>query len=281
MPSESELLTYYHSGYRIELGKGKRPSKHRLWRIAALGARRAADLLPRIPSVARTMDVGCGAGELVFMLSSCGDDARGFDPDSHYIDWARRVIGPAVERNSVDTIQIEPSSLDLVTMYHVLEHMRDPGSVVRKCASWLKAGGLMVIEVPNLESTVQAPGHQYQKAHLHYFNETSLVTMGSRAGLRMEQSGAYDYRENLRCYLRKDEKVEPLPLDPDNASHILQILAGHRLLPHYLSTHPYRRVWGRCSRTVSEVFHSTLRTDQQVLGAMRACIKGPHESRGG
>jgi 2-polyprenyl-3-methyl-5-hydroxy-6-metoxy-1,4-benzoquinol methylase len=265
LTSESELQAYYHSGYRIELGKGKRPSKHRLWRLGMVAAIRARDVLPRLPAGARTLDIGCGAGDFVYMLASAGCDARGFDPDSHYMAWAQGLLDSRVERNRIEDVQIAPGSLDAVTIFHAMEHMRDPLSVFRRVNGWLGEGGLFVVEVPNLQFTLQAPGHQYQKGHLFYFNRMSLMAMGTQAGFRVEDGG-YDLAENLCCYFRKASAARPMPTYmPENARAVLAILRKHRPSRHYFKTHPYRRVWYRFSRTISEYANSATRDEAEIL----------------
>jgi SAM-dependent methyltransferase len=265
LPGEKDLASYYSDGYRIELGKGRRPSKGRLWRISKLGCERALDLLKRVPPGSSSLDVGCGAGELVFMLHAAGLRARGFDPDSHYIQWAQSVMGSIVERRRIEEVDFE-QSMDLVTLYHALEHMRDPQAVLDRCAGYLREGGLLVVEVPNFESTVQAPGHQYQKAHLHYFNQHTLTVMASYSNLQFEDGGAYDRGENLRCYFRKNSSKEHLEkASPENVERMLNILRRHRKLAHHGSVHPYRRVWKRLSRTVLERIHSAGRSDDSIL----------------
>lgn len=266
MPGKEDLLAYYSDLYRVEMGKGRRPSKHRLWRLTEAALARACDVLQRAPAPCSSMDVGCGSGELVYLLASAGCDARGFDPDSNYIRWATGIMGPRVERRSIDEVKVEAGSLDLVTMYHVLEHMADPRAVLDQCAGWLKPGGLFVIEVPHFESTVHAPGHQYHKPHLFYFNRFTLSALAADCGLRLEEGGAFDHGENLRCYFRKDAHTQRVEkANPANVEMMLAILRGHRWVGHHLTAHPYRRVWHRLSRTLSESAHAWFVTDQQIL----------------
>ena len=51
-----------------------------------------------------------------------------------------------------DCDKIENNSLDLATMFHVIEHVDDPKTVVRKVADWLKPGGIFALETPNIDS---------------------------------------------------------------------------------------------------------------------------------
>jgi 2-polyprenyl-3-methyl-5-hydroxy-6-metoxy-1,4-benzoquinol methylase len=265
LPSLDDLRHYYRSVYRVEIGKGKIPSKRRLWRICRAGLERALDLLPRLAEGARTLDIGCGAGELVYLLRAAGCDANGFDPDARYIDWARGIMGGAVEENTIEGFA--PSrDFDATFLYHVLEHMPDPRHVFHRCGEWLKEGGLLVVEVPNVEARNQAPGHQYIKPHLHYFNKTTLTVLGGQHGFTVEEGGTYNSDENLRCYFRKDVRAErPESRQPGNAERVQALLAGHDRLSHYTSTIPYARLWARVSRTVAEALRTLGRTHEAIL----------------
>jgi SAM-dependent methyltransferase len=266
LPSSAELDAWYRSGYRLEYKGIRRPSTARLWRLTRVAVARALDLAPRLPPSATTLDIGCGAGELVFMLRALGHQSAGFDPDANYMEWARQTLGPFVSASRIDDYQVAPASLDAVTMFHVLEHLRDPTDVLRRIAGWLRPGGLLVIEVPHLEATVQGPGHQFHKAHLHYFNQPTLVAAAARAGFAFAEGGAFDAGENLRCYFLRTAEATPAALPgPQNAARLLAILRGHRRASHYLSFTPYRRAWGRLRRTISERLHSIGKTQQQIL----------------
>ncbi len=265
LPSRDDLRHYYRSVYRVEIGKGKVPSKRRLWRICRAGLERALDLLPRLPAGARTLDIGCGAGELVYLLRAAGCDAHGFDPDARYIGWARGSLGDAVEENTIESFA--PShDFDAVFLYHALEHMPDPRHVFQRCGEWLKEGGLLVVEVPNVEARNQAPGHQYIKPHLHYFNQATLTVLAGQHGFTLAEGGTYNNHENLRCYFRKDARSERRESrQPGNAERVQARLAGHSWLSHYTSIIPYARLWARFSRTVAEVVRTMGRTREAIL----------------
>jgi SAM-dependent methyltransferase len=53
----------------------------------------------------------------------------------------------------VETASSLPENkVDLITMFHVIEHVDDPGAVVRQISRWLSAGGIFALETPNLDS---------------------------------------------------------------------------------------------------------------------------------
>jgi SAM-dependent methyltransferase len=103
---------------------------------------------------ARLLDAGAGRGRFVAAARAAGYDAVGIEPSARGTGAASG-LDTAVRRVSIEEAEIEPSSLDLVTLWHVLEHLDDPGGALSRIAAWLRPGGALVVGVPNLDS-VQA-----------------------------------------------------------------------------------------------------------------------------
>lgn len=81
-------------------------------------------------------------------------------------------------------------AFDLVTAFHILEHLPDPQSALRQIVRWLAPGGRAVVEVPNFESL----GRRLFEAdwygldlpfHLSHFTRESLTRFVERAGGRV------------------------------------------------------------------------------------------------
>jgi 2-polyprenyl-3-methyl-5-hydroxy-6-metoxy-1,4-benzoquinol methylase len=137
----------------------------------------------RLPP-ARTLDVGCGHGALVMLLSRAGYDAKGLELSPWVVDFARRTFGVPVLLGPLEAQSLKPGSLDVITMMDVLEHLVDPMATVDAAFSALCEGGILVIQTPaapaNLswEEMVDA-NHPFlplmkERGHLYLFNQTSL-----------------------------------------------------------------------------------------------------------
>ena len=96
----------------------------------------------------RVLDVGAGRGLLVQALRARGFDTRGIDP-------ARRVL-PGVPVEHAHLEEHAEHDLDAAVMWHVLEHLDDPGAALRRVHGWLRPGGLLLVAVPNVESAQRA-----------------------------------------------------------------------------------------------------------------------------
>lgn len=106
-------------------------------------------------SGARVLDVGCGAGLLSEALARRGARVTAIDLAPELIKVARlHRLESDVEVDyrlqSVESLAAdEPATFDAVTCMEMLEHVPDPGAVIRACATLLKPGGQLFVSTLN------------------------------------------------------------------------------------------------------------------------------------
>ena len=100
-------------------------------------------------TVHEVLDMGCGIGNFVGWAGEHGMHAVGAEVDPPAIEEARSL---GLEVMQVDRVadSIEPGSLDVVTMWDVIEHLVDPAAAVRDLVPLLRPGGLMILETPDV-----------------------------------------------------------------------------------------------------------------------------------
>jgi SAM-dependent methyltransferase len=76
--------------------------------------------------------------------------------------------------------QIQGEKYDIVSLFHVLEHMPNPIAAFDRLASLINPCGSLIIEVPNIEQADAAPSNIFFKAHLFYFSAATLIACASR-----------------------------------------------------------------------------------------------------
>jgi 2-polyprenyl-3-methyl-5-hydroxy-6-metoxy-1,4-benzoquinol methylase len=123
---------------------------------ALLDRRKLRHILRTLPSPPRScLDVGCGNGRYLRELARSGVPRQGLigiDLDERLVDRLRNDGFRAYCQRIEDCDQIEPHSLSLITMFHVIEHLNDPRRATGRLAHWLAPGGVLAIETPNYES---------------------------------------------------------------------------------------------------------------------------------
>ncbi|MCJ0764044.1 bifunctional 2-polyprenyl-6-hydroxyphenol methylase/3-demethylubiquinol 3-O-methyltransferase UbiG [Variovorax terrae] len=104
----------------------------------------------------RVLDVGCGGGILADSMARQGADVLGIDLATKALKVAQlhalEAQTPRVQYREISAEQLaaeSPESFDVVTCMEMLEHVPDPGSVVRACATLVKPGGWVFFSTIN------------------------------------------------------------------------------------------------------------------------------------
>jgi SAM-dependent methyltransferase len=120
-----------------------------------LDRRKFAGILAALPRPAGSfLDVGCGTGRFLRLMEAQGvprSRCWGIELDDDVVERLRGEGYPAL-RERVENAELPAGELDLVTMFHVIEHVDDPGAVIGRIAGWLAPGGILALETPNVDS---------------------------------------------------------------------------------------------------------------------------------
>lgn len=167
---------------------GGQPRLHRLVGPLLSGFdRQRLSMLRSVAPPARLLDVGAGRGRFVQSARAAGYDAAGIEPSSRGVAAARALRAP-VARAGVLEAEVADGSLPAVTLWHVLEHLEDPGAALSRIRSWLVPGGTLLIGVPNLSSAqarLGGPGRWYHldvPRHRVHFTTAGLHALLARQG---------------------------------------------------------------------------------------------------
>ena len=104
---------------------------------------------------ARVLDVGCGAGLLSEAMAREGAHVTALDLAPELIDVARLHLLESVLQVDYQLVSAEelaaqaPASFDAITCMEMLEHVPDPGSILRACATLLRPGGKLFVSTLN------------------------------------------------------------------------------------------------------------------------------------
>ena len=155
--------------------------------LALFDRQRLALLREVAPAPGRLLDAGAGRGRFVAAARAAGYDARGIEPSP----GAAAQGGPGVELGTIEDAVVEPSSLDAVALWHVLEHVDDPAAALGSVAGWLRPGSGLLIGVPNLASFQAKLGgerwfHLDLARHRTHFTPAGLRALLERTGFAVE-----------------------------------------------------------------------------------------------
>lgn len=135
----------------------------------------------------RVLDVGCGGGILSESMAQRGAIVTGIDLGEKALNVAKLhslESGVSVDYQKVSAealAEATPASYDVVTCLEMLEHVPNPASIIRACATLVKPGGYVFF------STI----HRNPKAYLH-------AVIGAEYLLRMLPRGTHDYAKFIK-----------------------------------------------------------------------------------
>ncbi len=155
-------------------------------RLALLNARWRLDLIRKIKSSGKLLEIGCARGDFLRVAREYFDTS-GVEPNPDLAESSSRVA--PVHR---DIIERTPwTGFDIVASFHVIEHVDSPRSFIDAAAQRLKSDGLLVIETPNIDSLpfklLKSRWRQFIPEHYFFFSPKTISRLLSDHGLKIER----------------------------------------------------------------------------------------------
>jgi 2-polyprenyl-3-methyl-5-hydroxy-6-metoxy-1,4-benzoquinol methylase len=147
------------------------------------------------------LDIGCGGGTFLHVARSYGFVSHGMDSSARAVEIARNQYGLAVRSGEIGSNVWGTDRFDIVTMFHVLEHLPDPMLGISYAAGLLKPEGILIIQVPNI-SSIQA--RLFRNAwygldvprHVVNFTPKAIKCLFAKLGFEYFQSSRFSLRDN-------------------------------------------------------------------------------------
>ena len=241
-PNEDEIRNFYSKDYRIEYKGTHKPKLKHVYRAGKIALSRREFIKDILTDGDILLDIGAGGGEFVYLMNKFGYETHGIEPNVGYGSYAQQELEVPIQIGFVQQVGLQENFYDVVAMHHVLEHLDDPYSALKKIHKSLHEDGFLVVEVPNIESTCAVPSGRFHAAHLYNFNPESLEQMGGNAGFSIYKTQISADGGVITTIFQKSEKKEPGSSEiPGNFDRISAIIKKHSALTHYLTPNPYLR----------------------------------------
>lgn len=145
------LQTYYEGEYHAPLLRDTPSPLRRM--VQRVGVLKQRWYVERFCRGGHLLDVGCGSGLFLEEMQHSGRwHLTGVEPDADVAATTREQLGIPVVPHLFEQANLPAASQDVITLWHVLEHVYAPRYVLHKAWHLLKPGGYLVFAVPNYES---------------------------------------------------------------------------------------------------------------------------------
>ncbi len=180
LPNDEALKIYYSHNYREDYKKTYTPKLKHIRRAGLAAKSRISFIKNNIKNISnmKLLDVGAGGGEFVYLASKNGFDAQGIEPNVGYSSFAREEYGVNIKTLTLNALKAD--TVNIITLFHVFEHMSNPQKVIERLSHILKKDGHLLIEVPNIFQRDASPHNIFFKAHLFYYSKYTLISAASK-----------------------------------------------------------------------------------------------------
>lgn len=170
------------------------------------------------------LDVGCGVGSFLRLARDEGYETSGVELSRYAAEHAWNNFGLRVFNSELNDAGFAPKTFDIITLWHVLEHVTDPKKFLIEVNRLLKKNGLLVVEVPNIGSIaarislmnweLMAP-----KEHLFYFNPHTINRLLKETGFSTIKNQTYFWTTPAMVIKAKADSIK------NNGNAILKLIA--------------------------------------------------------
>jgi len=136
----------------------------------------------------KLLDIGCGSGLFLKSCKDAGLQGEGIDVSNNALNFARDEFGLNVYNKTTEDLINEGKKYDMITMWHVLEHITEPVVELSRMKELLSPNGYLLIEVPNLNSIKfrmsgkKWKGGNHPLYHRSFFTSRSLSETLNKSG---------------------------------------------------------------------------------------------------
>lgn len=192
-PQSEKLSKYYESdAYISHSGKsyGLISPVYKMVRRYAIG-RKIGIVNKHSPGKKRILDVGCGTGNFLAAAARNGWQATGVEVNKE----ARKIAGQTVKTEIYSSVFEIPSKnkYEVITMWHVLEHVDNLEYALKKIKELLITKGILILALPNSNSYDAKwykefwAGYDVPR-HLYHFTQDSILYLAKEYKLKLKQT---------------------------------------------------------------------------------------------
>ncbi len=192
-PEDDDLGRYYESPDYLSHNTGASGFTGRLYKfLREKNIKRKFNIINRLIRTGTILDIGCGTGELLNYFQNNNWRCQGIEPNVKARNFAKAQYDLKVEEESAIK-NFTPESFDIITMWHVLEHVPDVNRRMQQTKHLLKKQGYLIIALPNPVSWDALFYKKYWAGldvprHLYHFSPDAFKRLANKHNLQIISS---------------------------------------------------------------------------------------------
>jgi 2-polyprenyl-3-methyl-5-hydroxy-6-metoxy-1,4-benzoquinol methylase len=186
--NSEEISKYYESEDYISHTDGKRSLFEKTYQfIKNIALKKKLKIIKSCsPSKGNLLDIGSGTGDFLLAANSSGWKTIGFEPNQKAKELAIKKGIKIIEKTEL----LADNSFDIITMWHVLEHVLDLEIQIKELKRLIKPGGTIIIAVPNFNSFDAKYYNEYWAAfdaprHVWHFSKKAIEKLFEAENLNL------------------------------------------------------------------------------------------------
>lgn len=189
-PEANELGKYYKSEDYVSHSNTKKGFINSTYQsVRKYTLLKKLQLISKYFKTGKILDIGCGTGEFLNICKNAKWNVIGIEPSPDARKMAIENFGLDVKEES-EIKNLEPESFNIITMWHVLEHVPNLNERIEDLKRLIKPNGVIIIAVPNCES-LDAKIYKENWAaydvprHLYHFTPKDIESIFKKHDLEM------------------------------------------------------------------------------------------------
>lgn len=216
-PSKDKIGEYYKSEEYYSHQENKKGFIPKLYeRVKKVNLKHKYQLATKGLQTGKLLDIGCGVGDFLHTAEEKGWQCIGVEPSEE----AKAIAGQRTKAEllaSEDLEQLPDASFDVITMWHVLEHVDNLRWQVAQLQRLIKPQGRIVIALPNYKSY---DGQFYKEhwaaydvpRHLSHFDRKTIAKILTYNNLKLIKTNKLKWDAYYISYMSEQYKIHNLPL---------------------------------------------------------------------
>ncbi|MDH4222400.1 MAG: class I SAM-dependent methyltransferase, partial [candidate division Zixibacteria bacterium] len=156
MPSPETIRSFYSDEYfKKDYQCGIKTDNYYAEGAATIQkANQVLPLLKKLKPKGVLLEIGCAGGTFLDQASKNNYEVEGVEVSSSMSEKASELYGVKVRQGDFEKLEFMDGSFDIVCMFDVFEHLREPKQALAKIYRILKSNGIVVIDIPTTKNAL-------------------------------------------------------------------------------------------------------------------------------